>query len=191
MGKYVITERGKIAIAIIVMFFLIMPSLILVFWLMTRNSNSNETFTDRSGSIQSNADPADSEQASDAASGSSQESSNGNNNGPESYDPSLTGVKSFDFDAGIMSFLFTPDQQVAIDDNTSSMIGELLTSPKNTDDAKIAVEIPQLSDEETTVLTNAVINVLSSHDVSVNDIIFFVYQPEEDIRTFVINISFH
>ena len=188
MGKYVITERGKIAIAIVVMFFLIMPSLILVFWLMTRNTNSNETFTDRSGSIQNNSDPADSEKASEAAAGSSHDPLN--NKEPESHDPSLTGVKSFDFEAGIMSFLFTPELQTAIDDNTIHMIGELLASPQNTGDRKIAVEIPQLSDESTLIITTAIIDAFNTHDIPVNDIIFLVYQPEADIRTSEISISF-
>jgi len=107
-----------------------------------------------------------------------------------SPDTSLAGPVAFDFENGTMTFLFTPNQQDVIDNNTDIKLGELLTSPKNTNDAKIAVEIPQLPDAETAILTTAILNVFNKHGVPLSEIVFFVYEPEPDIKTYEINISF-
>lgn len=87
-------------------------------------------------------------------------------------------------------FLFSPDRQIAIDDLSFSMIGDLVVSPLNTRNTKFAVELPQASDADTAIMTSAIIDAFTEHGVSITNITFLVYQPETAIRTFLINISF-
>ncbi|MCL2628360.1 MAG: hypothetical protein FWD44_06675 [Oscillospiraceae bacterium] len=112
-----------------------------------------------------------------------------NQNGTDVTDPS-SNLVDFNLNAGVMTFLFSPGQQSALDENIISLIAELLNSPQNTAEAKIAVEIPQLGDENTAVITNAVIAALEALEVSINDITFFVYMIETKTEDYEINISF-
>jgi len=169
--QYILTERGKLFIAVLVIFFLIQPSLILFIWALNRDAQPNEP------PPQSSPNPI-------------QVSPDSGSGGSESVDPALSGLRAFDFDNGEMTFLFTPDIQAALDDNITLMLGELLTSPVNTGDKKIAVDIPQLPDDDTAILTAAILVAFSTYEVPLHDIVFFVYRPESDAKTFEINISF-
>jgi len=155
---YVLTERGKLLVAMLIVLFLILPSIIFVVYASTQNTQPEEPPTDSSV-----AQPP----------------------------PINNDSASLDINAGKMTFLYAPDSQTTLDENTSSMIGQLLTSTKNTPDSKIAVEIPQLTDEETAVLTTVILNTFINHDVSLSDIVFYVYRPESDTEPFKINISFN
>ena len=173
MRGYVLTERGKILVAMLIVLLLIVPSVVLVVYSTTRNSH-----------------PAESPETSTDIHQNGTQTVTDDNIEPASSDTSQTGPVSLNIDAGEMTFLFAPDSQTVLDDNTSSMIGQLLSSPKNTNDSKIAVNIPQLPDDETAVLTTVILNAFITHNVSLSDIIFFVYQPEPDTETFEIGISF-
>jgi len=170
MHNYVLTERGKFVVALLVAFALVLLSMILFVWaLLTDDSNDlSETPGGTPGRVQVSPNP---------------------NDGISSPDPSLAGPVNFDIDAGEMSFIFKPEVQTYVDDRTASLIGDLLKSPKNTKDAKIAVEIPKLSDEDTSVLTNAVITAFARHGVAMSDIIFFVYAPGQN-EEFTVKVSF-
>ena len=174
MGNYVLTDRGKIAVAVLIMFFLVLPSIILVIWLMSRNTSPSEIHPDVNGIYH-------------------------NNDNSEIHDPSFTGLRSFDLYAGEMSFFIDPDSPDNFNENIVSMVGELLSSHGNTagvntagenmTDSKIAVGLPQLIDEKTSALTKSLIDLFDLFDVSVNDIMFFIYQTEPDVPGYIINIS--
>ena len=181
MQNYILTERGKLLVAAIITFFLILPSLILVIWVLPRVSSSNES---KHGSNEGH------HNGSSLSDPDSPQGSPGNNaNGSDTPDPSLTGMRSFDFDEGIMTFLYTPELQNALDDNITFMIGELITSPKKTDETKFSVEIPQLPDGETATLTTAIINAFNSHGIKIGDIVFYVYPLIPGEQTFEIKMS--
>jgi len=187
--KYALTERGRLLIAMIIMFILILPSLIIVFWLFTQNSSSNESNHSSNAVSQNNIDTTDSESAHDTAPDSSQAATHGDNDGSLSKDQSLSGLRAFDIDAGVIKFLFTPDSQTALDDDTTSTIGQLLASPKITNDSKVTVEIPQLSDDKMAIITTAIIDAFNSLNVPLSEIVFFVYEPDPDIETYEIRMS--
>lgn len=186
MYRYVLTERGKFLVAILVIVFFIIPLAIIATWALTRDTTSTGSPNDSNGFHQNGTGPEILEPSTEQP----QVPQDGDANGTAPHDPPLTGTINFDLNAGAMTFLFTPGQQSALDDDTASKIGELLTSPKNTLEAKIAAEIPQLSDNETAILTSAILDVFNTLEVPLSDIVFFVYQPEPGTKTFEVSISF-
>ena len=190
MQRYVLTERGKLLIAMLIMLVLFLTSLTLVIWLFTRDSAPENTFNGSSDIPQNNISFSSSEPSPDIPYDSPQVSSSGETSEPLSPDSSLAGPIAFDFDAGLLTFLFTPDSQTAVDEDSVSKIGELLKSPKNERGAKIAVEIPQLSDDDTALITAAIIDAFEVYNIPLSSVVFFVYQPEPNLKTFAISISF-
>jgi len=187
--RYVLTERGKFLIAIfIIVFFLLVPALIFI--IRTLSRDSNEPPHNSNGIYQNGEETDDHDDIQGIPPESTPELPDDGDKGQEAQDPSLSGPESFDLDAGTMVFLFTPQLQNALDESTISAIGELLTSQKNTNNAKIAIDIPQLPDNDAATLTNAILEAFSIHGVPLSDITFFVYQPDPDTLTFKINISF-
>ena len=171
MQRYVLTERGKLLVAMLIVLLLVLPAVI-IFVRSSPETNAKDEPGPKTTPdlIQLLPAPADN----DSASG----------------DTSSNNPVNIDINAGNMFFMFSPESQTALDSNTTSAIGQLLTSPKNTEASKIAVEIPQLSDDETAVLTSAITNALNVHGVQLTDIIFFVYQPDQDIKTYKVNMFF-
>ena len=191
MQRYILTERGKFLVAIfVIVFFLLLPTLIFAVWVLTRGAASTDLPPETSGVHQNGISSFSPEPSPENTPDSSLTLPNDDNTGPSSIAPSLDGQIVFDLNAGVMTFLFTPDLQDTLDSDTDTKLGELLTSPKNTTDAKIAVEIPQLPDTETAILTTAILNAFNKHEVPLSDIIFFVYQTVPDAQTFEIKISF-
>jgi len=174
--RYSLTERGKLLVAMLVVLFIVLPSIIIIILITTRDTTRDIT-------PPISEPPGDVQQSSVEAGGTDSDL--------EDLDSSLTGPVEYDIEAGTLTFLYTPDQQTSIDSETNSLIGQLLTSPKNTDESKIAVEIPQLPDEETSKLTTVILNAFITHNVSVNDIVFFVYPPQSGAKTYEINVSFN
>ena len=163
MQRYVLTERGKLLIAILIVIFLILPSIIIVVMVSNRDNAADLKASDP--------DPE-------------------NTPGLAQYLPPLTGPIAFDSEAGMMAFLFTPGSQSALDEESLSMIGELLKSPQNTTASILTVEIPLLSDEETAVVTGAVVDAFSSYEVPLSKIVFYIYHPEPNIKTYEISLKF-
>jgi len=181
--KYVLTERGKFTFAILlIVLFLILPSLLLAVWALTTNT-SNEL-------NQNGKDVASSEAVEEDTPDLSEDALDGEDDDPAPVKPPLTDSITFDLDAGVMVFLYSPETQTTLDENTFARIGEILTSPKNTSTAKIVVEIPQLDDDNMLKLTTAVTDAFAEHGVSINDIIFLVYESDPDALTFKISITF-
>jgi len=165
--NYALTERGKLFGAVLVVVVLLaITTIIFAVGTASRDTASGN-----------------------ARHGSNSISQNGNESSA-SVSRALLDMVSLDIDAGIMTFPYTPGLLTSLDDNTVSLIGALLSSPENTENAVIAVEIPQLSDDDTATLTAAMIDAFNTYEVPLSDIIFTVYQPEQDAKTFKIGISF-
>jgi len=191
MQRYVLTERGKFLVAIfVIVFFLLLPALIFAIWALARGAASTDLPPDTNGIHQNGTGSFTPEPSLEGTPEPSPALPNNNDSESTSLDPSLDDLVAFDLDAGTMTFLFTPGIQDNIDNHIDTKIGELLTSPKNANNAKIAVDIPQLPDNDTVILTTAILDTFTKHEVSLGDIVFFVYQPDPDIQTFEINISF-
>jgi len=170
--QYLLTERGKLLIATLIVLFLIVPSIIIVIYTSMRETPADEA--GNNGVV--------------SQSGGGSVSSDGDNE-QANLDSSLAGTTAFDLVAGTMTFLFTPDLQTTLDVYTMTRLGELLTSPKYTNNTKIAVEIPQLPDEKAIILTTAITNAFTTYEIPLSDVVFFIYQPEKDSRTFEVNVS--
>ena len=173
-----------------VVLFIALPSIIIVAWIVTRDTTPNESANDSRGAIQSGVDSEASEAIHDSSPDLTQTPQNNENSGSVHTDPPITNILVYDFEAGVMTFLFAPESQTALDENIVSKIRELLTSPKNTEDALTTVAIPQLSDDDSEVLTDAIINAFESLEIPLSVIIFNVYQPASEAQEFEVTISF-
>jgi len=159
--------------------FLILPSII-IFVLTSQRNLPAENRNNESGGIHQNGTGSASTEPAPVTAPYGAQAPPDNNSGSASLDVST----------GKMTFPFSPESQNSLDDSTIAMIGQFLTSPQNTSESKIAVEIPQLTDEETASMTTVILNAFVKNDVSLSDIVFFVYPPEPGAKTFDINISF-
>ena len=92
---------------------------------------------------------------------------------------------------GTMLFIFAPSVQETLDDDTVSMLSEFLTSPKNTPEAKVQVEMPNLTEDDTEHLLVAVSNAFSGYGVKVNEIVYVKNNTEVDGSSFEVSLSFY
>ena len=194
MRRYELTDRGKFYIAVLLIFILVVVLVItLVSWASSREAAQIDSIGSPDGIIQNGDNLPSSGTILDADPGD--EPKLPENSDPEQYltnpDQPLTDPGTFDLYAGTMTFYYTLDMQASIDDYIKGLIGELLTSPKNNEDSFISVEIPQLSDDDTIILTSAIIDVLSGFDVPLSDIVFFIVSMETiDNEGFLVKLSF-
>jgi len=100
------------------------------------------------------------------------------------------GPVSMSRSAGTMLFRFSPEHQDALDADTVSMLGDFITSPKNTSDAQISVEIPRLSTADTTALKTAITDAFAEHGVAESKISFSSYNTGSVGNTFDVKLSF-
>jgi len=91
---------------------------------------------------------------------------------------------------GTMVFRFSPDLQDSVDADTVSMLGEFLDSPKNTSNAIVLVEIPQLSENEQAIMITAVTDAFSQHGVAQHSLSFAIYQSTFDGDFYEVRLSF-
>jgi len=94
---------------------------------------------------------------------------------------------------GTMTFRFSPGMQDSIDTASVSMIGDFLSSPKNTSDSQILIEMPLLSDDDVTKFINAISDTFASLGVEQKDLLFMTYQPsseDSDSNLYDIRLSF-
>jgi len=184
--RYELTDRGKFYIAVLLIAILIVVLIItLASWSSSRETAPIDSIGGPDSLIQNGEDLPSNKPILDAD--PDVEPDLLENNDP---DQSLIDPDSLDLDAGTMSFHYTLDMQTYLDDNVVYLIGELLTSPKNTEASLISVEIPQLSDDDTIILTSAIIDVLSGFDVPLSDIVFFVVSTEIGVDDgFLVKIS--
>ena len=111
-----------------------------------------------------------------------------------SYDPTHDeqkfGPVSLNLSKGTMVFIFSPDLQDALDDETTAMLGEFITSPKNTAGTQITVEIPNLSEEDFIATKDAVVKAFALHGVTQKDLVFTILRTGADGIYFEIMLSF-
>ena len=92
---------------------------------------------------------------------------------------------------GTMLFMFSPSLQEALDDDTVTMLSDFLSSPKNTDDSQIQVEMPNLAEDDMDLLLSAVAKAFSTYNVKVNDIVYVTNQTEVADSNFEVKLSFY
>ena len=92
---------------------------------------------------------------------------------------------------GTMSFTFAPGHQDDLDADSIAMLSTFLSSPRNTKDAEIIIEIPQMPDDNRSVVVSAVINAFASHGVSRDILTFRTYQTGSHNGPQVISMAFH
>lgn len=201
MGNYELTERGKIIIAVIlVLLLLVLPSTILV---VMSWDTSPPPADDPSHSIVPEPDPPDdspviSDRPLPDGSGFNPDDPpeiDDNEDDPadtpeeQPYDLPEFGPISINRTDGTMLFLFAPELQDALDPETAALLGELIASPKKTDDAQIVIEIPLLSDEDTTKLISAIADAFAEHGITQRELAYIVYQSETEDRSHEVRLS--
>ena len=92
---------------------------------------------------------------------------------------------------GTMSFTFAPGLQDALDTDSAAMLSTFLSSPKNTKDAEITVEIPQLSSDDRSTLISAIVDAFASHGVSRDTLTFKTYQASSDDGSYEVRMGFY
>ena len=108
---------------------------------------------------------------------------------PEPELPEI-GPIGIDRSAGTMQFLFAPELQTSLDADTIAMLGDFITSPRNTNNARILVEIPVLPAAQTTTLTLAIADAFSQYGVSQRVLSFETYRSDLTEDSFEVMLSF-
>jgi hypothetical protein len=207
--KYEITNRGKVVITIIVVILLLLlPASLFAISSCNRKPPSDDTLskpplptedititepplpTDGSGFDPS--DTTDSEPTSSTQEDTSDNSGNGvQGNGNGTTDPPEYGPVGLNISEGTMLFIFSPKAQDALDNATVEMLSEFLSSPKNTGNAQIQVEMPRISDDDTTVLLAAVKEAFALYDVPIADIVYVKNQTAVTEDYFEVALSYY
>lgn len=221
MRGYELTDRGKIIIAVLlVILVLVIPSVIISINAWVRDSPQDESpdtteatpqpIEDPSDGIaepqlpppdgglsvvgeQDNEEPVNGYEADDAieeGNGASADTSDSSSDDTQ-HDLQERGVVGLNVAEGTMAFIFFPGAQTELDEETASLLGEFLASPRNTVNSRIMVELPQLSEEDRLSVINAVISELTGHGVSISDIVFFTTDEVFEGISFEIHLSFH
>jgi len=201
--RYELTDRGKFYIAVLlIIILLVILALTLVVWASSRNNTPEDGPNNNSDGIyNNNADPdgitdgSDSEPDPEPTPDGAQSLENGDNGDPEEpsvtdpEEPLLNDTATLDIEAGILTFLFTPATQTALEDSTFFMLGELVASPQYSQTSIFAVDIPLLPDAYKVNLTTAITEAFTILEVPLGAIVFFTVQVESDDGTFEIRIS--
>ena len=89
---------------------------------------------------------------------------------------------------GTLSFSFSPDLQDRLDEETVSQISIFLTSSKNIESNRIAIEIPQLSGEYSEKLISAILRAFAAQKVPEQGLAIIAYGTVEE--TLVVYLSY-
>jgi len=177
MHGYELTERGKILVAIVlVLLLLLVPSAILLYTAMAGQASPPPADNDAQASgdyppLIAEMAPSQSIESPPPTGGGfnppdiSYPNAGGNPGGQYPTSPPGLGQPSVDHSEGTLSFFFSPGIQNTLDVETASMLGIFLSSPKNSPDSLIAVEIPILSEDYTEKTTSAVISAFAARGV--------------------------
>jgi len=91
---------------------------------------------------------------------------------------------------GTMQFTFSPEHQVALDEDTISALADFITSPRNTARAHISVETPSLSTEDSAIFRSAITDALTQHGVNANSLVFNANSASAYEGAFEVILSF-
>ena len=216
MYEYELTERGKILIAVVlVVLLLVMPSAFLIIKTMAahpsqpmENPGMESTETPPPGLQEQ--PPVISESPPPDGGGFSPPDNSGGSSPPDDFppievsdptdpdpadEPEPTPPPQFgpvggDPFGGTLSFLFSPSLQNTLDAGTTSMLDEFLASPKNTQDRLIAVELPQLSDEDAEKIVSALVSAFSVRGVSEQQLTYIIRPDRSGRGAFIVNLSY-
>jgi len=202
VGNYELTERGKIIIAVVLaLLVFVIPSTVLVVlaWDRPPPLPDDLPITAEPIPIPAEDAPKNSDRPLPDGSGfNPNDNPEEDNNQQDPADPlkdhpcelPVYEPASVDLSEGTMVFLYWPNQQKTLDDDILLMIGEFLTSPKNTDTSLILAEIPLLSEDDTTTLISAIADAFADYDVTQRKLAYAVYQSETDEPFFEVTLSF-
>jgi len=213
MDGYELTERGKIVIALIlVLLLLLVPAAILAYKTMENvpshpNGNNDSgasaavppPFIESSspGNIDSPppsgggfSNPPDVLSPGISSPDVSFPGGNGSPGGQNSAAPPQSGQVSVNPSEGTLSFSFSQTGQNALDSETISALDAFLSSPKNTQDAIIVVEIPALSDTGAEKLTNAVVSAFVMKGLKEQRLAFVTTPVKTDAESFEVNLYY-
>lgn len=215
MDGYELTERGKIVVAVIlVLLLLFLPAALLVYTAMADQS------TGSSGDVNNNAYVTPPNTAGDPSppviSESPPPGTNGGGSDSEDPDPTETdppdvvdpgepdptdepspepppsaGPARVDPVRGTLSFVFSPELHSSLDAETSHMLDDFLTSPRNTFDSTIAVEIPRLSIDVSQRFVNVIADAFAERNIERNRIAY-ITDPSVPLSdgSFRVNFSY-
>ena len=201
MDGYELTDRGKILIAIIVAVILILLSGILVFKTLAGNSPKSP---DNYESEASGASPPSLVEPTPPEITKSPPPNGGGFNPPDATPPNgdedpggqapqqppENSQNNVDPSEGTLSFLFSPDQQNALNAEILSMFDAFLSSPKNTRDNIIMIEMPRVSDEDAEKLMAAVVNAFAVYNVGEQRLAFSTSAAEPSGGSFAVSLYY-
>jgi len=204
MRGYELTERGKIVVAVLlVLLLLLIPSAILSLKAMSQpNAPSNNPSPDSSGASSPSGMPSIITDSPPPNGGGFTppyvSPPNGNNNtgqaslsNSQSPDkPAGIGQPSIEVSEGKISFFFSPSLQNTLDVETSSLLDDFISSPKNAPDTLIAVEMPKLSDEDAEKLMSAVVSALAAQGIREQRLAYIVRSTEATGDVFEVNLYY-
>jgi len=218
MKGYEVTERGKIFIAVVIVIIMITLAVIIALraWSSSPPPSDNQSHNiepgpdytdtppviadtplpDGSGSYPYDSEDPPGEQGSfDPSPEVPEEPDEPSEEEPdetpeEPPEPPQYGPISLNRSGGTMSFLYAPAEQDALDSDTVSMIEDFITSPRNTANARIVVEIPQLSENDRASLVSAVTEAFAKHGVAQRDLTFIANQSSPADGSYEVKISF-
>ena len=190
MHSYELTERGKIIVAVILVFlFFVLPAVFLAVkaWVQPAEPPGQQD-----GNASGVKPPAIVETVPPEISKSpppngggfnppdvfTPETSSGNGREPEEQDARPPGQPSVDPAEGRLSFYFSPDTQTTLGVEIIPMLTTFLDSPKNTPDSLIAVELPPLPAGDMDKIIDAVINAFAALGVEAQRL-QFITRPAE------------
>jgi len=102
----------------------------------------------------------------------------------------VIGPISLDRAEGTMAFNFSPTTQDSLDEATVSMLSDFITSPRNTRNSQIVVEVPRAFEADSPVVLEAISKALAPHGVKEDDIIMTTYRTQANERSFEVRLSF-
>jgi len=188
--RYAITDRGKLILVMFAVLFIALPSIIIVAWIVTRDTTPKEQDNGLNTAIQNDVDLEDSEETPDTTSDFTQTPPDSYDGESEPRDPSTGDPEDLESNDGVLSFMYTPGLQTALDSDTFTNIGNFIFSPYYTEGKKVVIEMPRLPHDDGEILTAELIEVFVLHFVPLSDIVFFLYEPDPNAQEFEVTITF-
>jgi len=206
MEGYELTDRGKIALTLVlVVLLLILPSIVFTYCALTGQAEDAANDPDaKTSAVSPSTTPIPDTTESPPPQGGgfnppviSPPGGNGDQDGQGSTDgqgaerPPGYGQSVVDPVEGTLSFLFFPEMGDTLDDETSSMLDEFLSFPKNTSDSIVAVETPRLSSVVSAKFVKVIVGALGSRGIEENRIAYITNSgvPLDD-GSFTVSFSY-
>ena len=118
-----------------------------------------------------------------------EENNTANNNGTDIDGiPPTIGLSGGHPTEGMLSFIFAPNYQDALDTETMSALSVLISSPSYSHSSTIAVETPALSDYYTQVLMTAINNAFAAYGIYGQSIAHIILQSVTVDESFEVSI---